>query len=210
MSMKPTKQCAMAARAAIFAMGQMLRSFHYRKKANLIPLFTTFVRPRLEFAASAWSPWTEGDIKILERVQERFVRQIPDVRGQNYEERLKDAGLTTLRERRKRGDVIETFKTLNGFNKVDKHSWFHVAEESARATRSTSSVSEEGGEVRKTNTLLKESVRLETRKNFFAVRVVDEWNRLPEKIRTQKSVNGFKNAYDAWKKLQRDSVAMTT
>ena len=144
------------------------------------------------------------------RVQERFVRQIPEVRGRNYEERLKDAGLTTLRERRKRGDVIETFKTLNGFNKVDKHSWFHVAEESARATRSTSSVSEEGGEVRKTNTLLKESVRLETRKNFFAVRVVDEWNRLPEKIRTQKSVNGFKNAYDAWKKLQRDSVAMTT
>ena len=30
------------------------------------------------------------------------------------------AGLTTLVERRERGDAIETFKTLNGFNKVQK------------------------------------------------------------------------------------------
>ena len=27
-------------------------------------------------------------------------------------------GLTTLKERRKRGDMIETYKTMNGFNRV--------------------------------------------------------------------------------------------
>ena len=59
-----------------------------QKKANLIPLYKTFVRPRLEFAASAWSPWNEGDIKTLERVQERFVKQIPDVRGNTYKRDL--------------------------------------------------------------------------------------------------------------------------
>ena len=202
-SLKPTKQCATAARTANFAMGQLLRSFHYRKKSNLIPLYKTFVRPRLEFAAAAWSPWNEGDIRILEKVQERFVKQISDVRGRTYEERLRITGLTTLRERRKRGDAIETFKTLGGFNNVDKHSWFQVAEENVRATRSTSSVSDSGEEEKKTNILMIESVRLETRKNSFTVRVVKEWNALPEKVRRQKSVNGFKNAYDEWRNSQR-------
>ena len=106
-SLKPTKQCATAAKSANFAMGQLLRSFHYCKKVNLVPLYKTFVRPRLEFAAAAWSPWNEGDIKILEKVQECFVKQISDVKGQTYEERLQGAGLTTLQERRKRDDAIE-------------------------------------------------------------------------------------------------------
>ena len=202
-SLKPSKQCATAAKSANFAMGQLLRSFHYRKKANLVPLYKTFVRPRLEFAASAWSPWNEGDIQTLEKVQERFIKQIPDIKGRTYEERLNSAGLTTLRERRKRGDAIETFKTLGGFNKVNKHNWFQIADENSRATRSTSSVSDIGDEERKTNILKMEKFRLETRKNFFTVRVVKEWNGLPEKVRQQTSVNSFKNAYDGWKLIQR-------
>ena len=62
-SLKPTKQCAVAAKSANFALGQIQRAFHYRKKSNLIPLYKTFVRPKLEFAVSAWCPWQEGDAK---------------------------------------------------------------------------------------------------------------------------------------------------
>ena len=184
-SLKPSKHCATAAKTANFAMGQLLRAFHYRKKSNLIPLYKTFVRPRLEFAASAWSPWNEGDIQTLEKVQERLLRQIPDIRGNSYEERLKDAGLTTLKERRKRGDAIETFKTLGGFNRVDKNAWFKLAEDDARATRSTATVTREGEEERKTNILRSETVRLDIRKNFYTVRTVREWNHLPENVRRQ-------------------------
>ena len=36
----------------------------------------------------------------------------PDVKGATYEEKLKDAGLTTLEKRRERGDAIEAFKTI--------------------------------------------------------------------------------------------------
>ena len=96
-SLKPTKQCTVAARSANFALGQIQRAFHYRRKSNLVPLYKSFVRPKLEIAASAWCPWQEGDIKVLERVQERLIRIISDVRGATYEEKLKDAGLTTLR-----------------------------------------------------------------------------------------------------------------
>ena len=117
---KPTKQCAAAAKAAHFALGQIQRSFHFRKKENVVPLWKTFVRPKLEFAVAAWSPWQEGDIKMIEKVQERMIRMLSDVKGKTYEEKVADAGLTTLRERRVRGDAIETSKTMNGFNRVDK------------------------------------------------------------------------------------------
>ena len=204
-SHKPTKQCAAAAKAAHFALGQIQRSFHYRKKENLVPLWKTFVRPRLEFAVAAWSPWQEGDIKSLEKVQERLVRMLSDVRGSTYEERVADAGLTTLKERRVRGDAIETFKSLNGFNRVKKENWFQLTPEGARDTRRTASVTEEG--VQKKTAIEQEQSRLEVRRNFFNVRVVKEWNRIPDEVKRQKSVNAFKTAYDRWRNPKKPKPA---
>ena len=168
-TLKPSKHCSIIARSANFAMGQILKSFHYQKKANLIPLFNMFVRPRLEFASSAWNPWLEGNIRCLERIQEKFLRQVLNVRGNTYEERLKDAGMVSLRERRERGDVIDALKTLNGFNNVNKAQWFNIADDNARSTRSTSTVSEQGEEERKTNVLHIEGARLDVRKYLYTV-----------------------------------------
>ena len=61
-----------------------------------------------------------GDMEVLEKIQKRTVKMMTDVRGDTYEERLKDAGLEKLIERRKRGDMIETFKVIKGINKVEK------------------------------------------------------------------------------------------
>ena len=88
-----------------FALGQMLRAFHYMKKSYAIPLYKCFIRPKPEFAVAAWSSWTDNDRKTLEKVQERMIRQYCDVRGSTYEEKLKDVGLTTLPERRERGGM---------------------------------------------------------------------------------------------------------
>ena len=198
-SHKPSKQCTQAAKTAHFALGQLQRAFHVRKKEHLVPLYTTFVRPKLEYANAAWCPWQEGDMKMLEKVQERFVRMVSDAKGKTYEEKLNDMGLTTLKERRKRGDMIETFKTMNGFNNVKKENWFIPTQENARETRRTTSVTTEGVEKR-THILERGCSRLETRKNFFTVRIVNDWNNLPETVKKQKTVNAFKGAYDRWKK----------
>ena len=48
------------------------------------------MRPHLEFAAPAWSPWQRGDIDILENVQERMVREVSGLKSRTYEERLTD------------------------------------------------------------------------------------------------------------------------
>ena len=204
-SMKPAKQCAAAANSANFALGQIMRAFHYRKKSHLVPLYKTFVRPKLEFAAASWNPWQEGDIKTLEKIQERFVKQLSDVRGTTYEEKAKDAGIPTLKERRSRGDAIEAFKVLNGFSKVEKSEWFEEVGDDARPTRANSVITHQG-QVKKEKILKVSNARLEIRKNFFSIRATRTWNDLPERVKTQTSINAFKNAYDAWENSSRDDV----
>ena len=200
--MRPSKQCKVAAQNANWALGQLSRAFHFRKASCLVPLYKTFVRPKLEHAVAAWSPWMEGDKEVMEKVQRRMVRMISDKKGETYEERLKSMGLTTLEERRERGDMIETFRTVKGLNRVEKENWFKFRNpENARATRSTVSVTD-NEQTEREDVLFMEHVRVDCRKQFFSVRVISKWNAIPDVIKAKKSVNAFKNAYDEWKSTE--------
>ena len=59
---------------------------------------------------------------MLEKIQRRATKLIPELRDLTYEERLKECGLTTLETRRLRGDQIEVFKILNGYENIDSNS----------------------------------------------------------------------------------------
>ena len=63
----------------------------------------------MEFAVAVWSPYLKVDISILEKVQRRATKLIPELRNLPYEDRLLKIGLTTLEERRERGDLIQLF-----------------------------------------------------------------------------------------------------
>ena len=197
-SMKPSNQCERAAKEANAALGMITRSFHYRTKEVLVPLYKTFVRPKLEYASVVWAPWLAKDINELEKIQKRMTRMLAGMGGREYEERLEAIGLTTLAERRARGDMIETFKTLRGVNKVKKEDWFKLQVNEARPTRSNARVV--GNEtVRKQEVIIPQKAKLEIRRNFFTVRAANEWNQIPDAIKASETVNGFKNAYDRWK-----------
>ena len=127
-----------------------------------------------------------------------MIRSLSDVRGATYEERLTDAGLPTLDERRKRGDAIEVFKTLHGFNRVQKDNWFDITEQTARSTRANTTVTD-NKEKRRNYVLCKPPARGEIRNNFFTVRVIRQWNDLPDEVKSQKTVNAFKSSYDRWR-----------
>ena len=62
---------------------------------------------------------------MLERVQRRATKMIQKLRNISYEMRLKECGLTTLETRRLRGDQIEVFKVLNGYENIDFLNFFH-------------------------------------------------------------------------------------
>ena len=84
--------------------------------------------------------------------------------------------------RRARGDMIETFKFVNGIYKCDNPLTF----DSNNRTR--------GHQYK----LKKERCRLQVRQNFFSNRVVDLWNNLPASVVEAVSVNAFKNKLDRY------------
>ena len=105
-----------------------------------------------------------------------------------YEERLGRLGLTTLLARRERGDMIETYKIITNKVDVQPSIWFDplTSREGAASTRSTTGHSN----------LARKEAKSETRLNQFSVRVVPKWNALPDEVKSQPSLNCFKNAYD--------------
>ena len=77
------------------------------------------MRPHLEFAIQAWSPYYLTDIFELEKIQKRATKLIPELKHLEYEDRLKVLKLTTLEVRRLRGDLIKVFKIMKGFEYVE-------------------------------------------------------------------------------------------
>jgi hypothetical protein len=126
-------------RAAITArgvLGQVTRAFHYQDRHVFIQLYKQYVRPHLKFAAPAWSPWLVGDIKALEDVQIQAVKMVSGLKSKDYHERLAKLSMTTLEERRREMDIVQTFKIVNGIDKVNSQDWFTKAVN--RGTRGTS------------------------------------------------------------------------
>ena len=89
----------------------------------------------------------------------------------------KAIGLTTLETRRLRGDQIEVFKIVNGYEDVDRNMFFKLKEGSR--TRGHKAA------------LVKEQCRLDMRKYSFSQRVINEWNKLPNDCVNASSVNMF-------------------
>ena len=59
--------------------------------------------------------------------------------------------------------------------------------------------------MRRTSTLDKDRFSMDVRKHFFTVRAVDGWNELPDKVRSAKSIDSFKDAYDKWMRERAES-----
>ncbi len=181
---KPSAQCATAAMTANRALSNILRSFTYRDRSVLPKLYKQYVRPHLEFAIQSWAPWQSGEVEMLEKVQERMVRAVTALHGRSYEEKLAELGLETLESRRTRLDLIQAFKIIGGHDDVDHTLWFRIIpEHRLNPTRHTA-----GG-----LTLEMPASRLDTRRNFFSLRVVQSWNRLPIETRKATTVQQFKN-----------------
>ena len=194
-TLKPSLQCAKAAKKANQVLGQMARSITYRDKFTFTRLYKVYVRPHLQYCSSAWSPYTVADKDLLESVQRRAVRMISNLSG-TYEEKLKVLGMATLEENRVRGDMIEMYKMMTGKNKSDFTQWFRlaVAREGAGNTRGSKGyLNVEEPPISSSN----------VRNYCFSQRCPSVWNALPDTVKMATSVNGFKAAYDQYKSGSR-------
>jgi hypothetical protein len=131
---------------------------------------------------SAWAPWYETDKECLEKVQRRAVKMITGLKATSYEEKLKELGITTLEERRKYLDMLQTYKVMTGKDNVDRATWFDMASSGQRATRQAADPLN----------IRPKASRLEVRRQFFSQRVVEDWNGVPEQVKSAVTVIGFK------------------
>ena len=77
-----------------------IRSFSYLDNTIMLRLFTSLVRPHLEYANPVWSPRYKKDIYTIENVQKRATKMIPAIRDLPYKERLKILKLPSMAYRR--------------------------------------------------------------------------------------------------------------
>ena len=189
----PSRQVHAAAMKGNQVLGQLLRTFTYRDRHTFVRLYQQYVRPHLEYFVQAWSPWLQQDIDLLENVQRRAMRSISGLSG-SYEEKLKELKMYSLKDRRNRGDMIETYKIVHRIEDVNPSAYFTFPA-AYHATRQAVSVREDGT-VLPTYGLQKGPSRLELRAQFFTQRVINNWNSLPLEVKNSTSTNAFKNNYD--------------
>ena len=102
---------------------------------------------------------------------------IKEIRHLSYQDRLKACNLMTLEMRRRRYDLIETFKIIKEIYAVDKEKFFKMRNNQTRGHNQK---------------IYKQHSRLNLRKYFFTQRVVNDWNQLPEEAVNATTVTQFK------------------
>jgi hypothetical protein len=171
-------------------------TFTCRDKHLWSILYTSLIRPHLEYAAPIWNPTSEdsGLVKSLEAVQRRATKV-----GQprlDYETRLNNLNLTKHAERRARGDCIELFKLIKLSGTPDELEVVLPLNSSTATTR------------RNNKALVRDRYRARTvndfgpavgfRHSFLTNRVNPHWNNLPSEVVDSPDVNTFKNNYDKY------------
>ena len=114
--------------------------------------------------------------------------------GKTYRENLQEVHLTSLEDRRVRGDMLQVWKYLHGLQDVDVASLFTLK---ADATTHTGPAASTRGST-KGLAVKEREFNTDIRRYSFTVRVVTAWNNLPEQVRLADSVDTFKIEYDKY------------
>jgi len=141
------------------------RRFTGLTAAKLSTLYTSIIRPLLEYASIIWNPWLCKDISALDSVQRKCEKLCTD-----------KISFEPLSKRRHRFDLIETYKFINNKYKTDPQSLFSLPYRKLRGHK---------------DKIFKPSARTDIQKHFFSHRVVHSWNLLCTKIIETDTVDSF-------------------
>ena len=181
-ALKFREQAATAVSRANRILGLIRHSFAHIDTETLPLLFKTLVRPHLEYGNHIWGPFNAADSKLVEQVQRRASRLVPELQQYPYEERLRRLKLPSLQYRRHRGDMIMMYNVMHGRTGLDRDNFFSPPP----CTRTR-------GHCLK---VAKKPALSRVRRNHFSSRVVSDWNGLPEDVVCAPSVDSFKNRLD--------------
>ena len=162
-------------------LGVINRTFKYLDPNIMRLLYTSLVRPHLDYASNIWNPYLLEDMRTIEKLQRRATKLIPSLKQCTYQERLSALNLPSLQYRRLRMDLIMTYKILQGTVHLRKDHFFIM---NTNPTR--------------TNGLkiYKHHCNKTLRRYSFSQRIIDHWNRLPSEIVNAPNLLSFKTQLD--------------
>ncbi|CAH8492055.1 unnamed protein product [Dicrocoelium dendriticum] len=158
------------------------RAFSRLTPALFRLLFASHVRPVLEYGLPAAYPLTKSERDMIEKVQRRGSKSVPELRDLSYLLRLQRLNLFSLDYRRRRGDMIFTRRILRGELGSELQSFFCL--NTSCATRGH-------------RWKLFKPRRLRVRSDLaLSTRVVNDWNSLPEAVVDAETEECFKRRLD--------------
>ena len=171
-------------KTAVKTVGMLYRRFYkFASTQTLVKMYTTVVRPLLEYAAPVWDPHQQSLKAALERVQKLAIRMCAKDWSASYYDLLSDFNLPTLNERRKLLKLSFFYQIQNGHFHCPSSS-VHLNPMDLRLRNHDSTRLAIGGPAPHTcsydASFYPDAVRL--------------WNELPSEVRLVGSVSSFKKA----------------
>ena len=159
-------------------MQNLLKSTVYRSPDFMMTLFSTHVRPILEYCSCVWHTGFVRDLRLLESVQRRWTKRVTGLSELDYKSRLQVLNQYSVQGRLLRADLIQCWKIFHGKCAVEPTDLFALAPGSA--TR---------GHRYK---VLHHRAETRVRTRSFAMRCVQSWNALPDRVVAETNLGKFK------------------
>jgi len=158
----------------------ILRSTVCRTSDFMMSIFSSHIRPILEYCSCVWSTEYVGDLRVLEAVQRRWTKQVLNMASLDYRERLRALKYFSVQGRLLRADMTQCWKIFHGRCSIEPTDIFTLAPHSR--TRG--------------HRFMISHVRTETdiRKRSFSVRCTSPWNSLPDHVVEVANYKAFKVA----------------
>ena len=160
--------------------GWVTRNVISRNREVMLNIYKSLIRSHLEYCTQLWNPTAcHGNWSIIleiEGVQRSFTRLIDGMGTLTYEEHLQNLGITTLLERRTRGDLIECFKIYKGIVNYGQN---------------ILNISRSGYNIVKT--------KGKKQADFLPNRAANYWNKLPTSVKDASNVETFKARLESFK-----------
>ena len=161
------------------------RTIVSRDKAIFLKLYKQLVRSHLEYAVSVWNPHLKRDIERIEKVQRCASKCINGMQSKSYQDRLRILGIDSLQKRSCVFNLVELLKIIDNLSPLNFDDFFFSFVEH-NSTR--------GHQYK----LAKKYSQLDCHKYFFANRIVNVWNELPDEIVLSDSLYSFKRKVSSY------------
>ena len=143
------------------------------------------VRPVIDYASTVWDPHQQGDIKILEQVQQRAARYVYN----DYTTRtpgcvtamVRDIGWESLQDCRSIARLSLLYKMQHGLVDVDTSSYLPQGDRRTQCSRG----------------FFQKRINSKVYYNFFFPWTIREWNNLPGDVTAAASLEEFRASLNA-------------